>query len=410
MNWRALILIGSHLATAPRPQKEAAAARAAGFEVVVRGTWWSDSLAAEDCDLAAALGVDFAPVVDLRPGRPGRERVRLGQRIAREVFNWTGLVLPRAYGTGAPELLKEALRIQADLTMVHSEAGLWVGDQLLRRGLRVGVDFEDWFSRDMRPEDRAGRPVAAIQRLERLLLRRAHLTLTTTRAMAEEMARDAGCERVPQMIPNAFPWRDAPPTVGEPMDRRDAEAVSFYWFSQTIGPGRGLEVLAKALERVTGRWQLHLRGELRQHGEWFERTFPPAVREKVVLQATVPNRALAAHSASHDVGLALETSGIPSRDLTATNKIFEYLRCGLAVVATATRGQQEVMAACPDAGWVLPPDDEERLRECLQGLVDDRSRVARAKLMAREAGEGVWAWENFAGPLGSRLREAARGE
>jgi hypothetical protein len=36
----ALILTGGHLATAPRPQKEAAAAVAAGFRVMIRGIWW----------------------------------------------------------------------------------------------------------------------------------------------------------------------------------------------------------------------------------------------------------------------------------------------------------------------------------------------------------------------------------
>jgi len=404
-----LILIGAHLATAPRPQKEAAAARDAGFRVSIRGTWWNDRLAEEDLELAAAAGADFAPVVDLRPGRPGRTMARLRQRLAREAFSRLGVVTPRVFGLGAPELLGEATRLRADLTMVHSEAGLWVGQRLLARGLRVGVDFEDWFSQDLPPEARLGRPVAAMQRLERELLARARPVLTTTHALAEAMALDAGCPRIPEVIPNCFPWSEAPrPHEGQgPRDARAEGALSLYWFSQTIGPGRGLETLARALVGLEGEWQLHLRGELRGHGPWFEATFPPPLRARVVLQPTVPNRDLAAHSASHDVGLALEGTEVVSRDLTATNKIFEYLRCGLAVVATATTGQREVMAACPEAGWTLPSGDADALRQAIQRLLDAPELVARARTAARAAAAGPWAWETHRARLQALLESAA---
>lgn len=406
-----LILIGGHLATAPRPQKEAAAAVAAGFRVSIRGTWWDDRLAAEDLELAKIIGADYSPVVDLRQCNPtSRQVTRLRQRIARELFVRLGFVTPRVLGTGAPEMLREAQKLKPDLTMVHSEAGLWVAKQLLREGFRIGVDFEDWFSQDLRPEDRQGRPVNEIQRLERHLLRSAHLTLTTTRVMAEALAEDAQCERVPEVIPNCFPWAGAPKPGEGPRDKRDPEALSLYWFSQTIGPGRGLETLAKALLNLRGKWQLHLRGELRGHRTWFEATFPQSIRGRVVLQTTVFNCTLAAHSSSHDIGLALEESDLQSRDLTATNKIFEYLRCGLGVVATATRGQEEVMASSPGAGWVVPPNDVEALQNVLQSLLDDRSEVATAKVAAGHAAARPWAWERYSIKLQGALLKAGGAE
>jgi hypothetical protein len=147
-----LIIIGSHLATAPRVQKEARALRDAGAKVIVCGTWWSDSLAEEDTHLASVLDIDFRPVVDVRQGRS--LRIRILQRLARELFcrfNWAS---PRSFGLGAPELLQAALRIKADISIVHSEAGLWVAKKLLAKGRKVGVDFEDWFSRDQLPSDR----------------------------------------------------------------------------------------------------------------------------------------------------------------------------------------------------------------------------------------------------------------
>jgi glycosyltransferase involved in cell wall biosynthesis len=390
-----LIIIGGHLATAPRPQKEAAVARDAGFQVLIRGTLWDDRLAREDLELAQDLGIDYAPVVDLRPSSKGASLHRLRLRASRELFTRLGIITPRVYGAGASELLTEALKINADLTMVHSEVGLWVGEQLMKRGFRVGCDFEDWFSEDLPESDRKGRPIQALKRLERLMVRKADPVLATTRAMAEALAHDAGSDRIPTVIPNCFPYDKAPKEGVGPRDQRDPEAVSFYWFSQTIGPGRGLETLAKALPLLTGNWQLFLRGEIRQYHPWFEATFPETIRSRVHLLPSVPNADLANYTSSHDVGLALEVPHCVNRNMTATNKIFEYLRCGLAVVATSTKGQVEVMNRCPDAGWVIPPSDASSLAKVLQGAIEDRETMSHRKIAAKKAAHDIWSLEQY---------------
>ena len=390
-----LILIGGHLATAPRPQKEAAVAREAGFRVLIRGTWWDDRLAKEDLLIANDLGVHYSPVIDLRSNSKAASLHRLRLRASRELFTRLGIITPRVYGAGAPELLTEALRIKADLTMVHSEAGLWVGEQLMKRGLRVGCDFEDWFSEDLPEADRKGRPIQSLKRLERLMVRKAEPVLATTLAMAEALALDAGCDRIPTVIPNCFPHAKAPKEGVGPRDQRDPEAVSFYWFSQTIGPGRGLETLAKALPLLTGNWQLFLRGEIRQYHPWFEATFPETIRSRVHLLPSVPNADLANYTSSHDVGLALEEPYCINRDLTATNKIFEYLRCGLAVVATSTKGQVEVMSQCPDAGSLIPPSDPSVLAKTLQEAIEDRELLKHRKAAASLSAKDCWNWEKY---------------
>jgi glycosyltransferase involved in cell wall biosynthesis len=402
-----LILIGGHLATAPRPQKEAAAAIKSGCRVMIRGIWWNDRLADEDLALAASIGAEFAPVIDLRKRDRSTLLLKLKQRLAREVCSRFAWESSRALGIGAPEMLKEALRIKPDLTMVHSEAGLWVGDQLVQRGFRVGVDFEDWFSEDLPMADRKGRPLGLLKRLERKLLREASLKLTTTQVMAEALAKDAGTKRLPEVIPNCFPWSKAPRSGTGTQDMRSPTARSFYWFSQTIGPGRGLETLGKALAQVQGDWELHLRGDLRNYQSWFETNFPALIRDRIKLHGPVSNAELPSASSGHDVGLALEEPHCASRDLTATNKIFEYLRCGLAVIATQTAGQEEVMSACPDVGWRVPPGDVEALRGVLQSCIDNRDLVMKARESALVAASSRWAWESFEGKMTDLLRKAA---
>lgn len=400
-----LILILGHLANAPRPQKEAKALREAGARVFVRGAWWSSPLAQEDVSIAKKIDVDFAPVIDLRHRNIKSFFIRLQQRIARELYARAGYVTSRVFGPGAPEFLREAKRINAGLTIVHSETGLWVGKKLLQAGHRVGVDFEDWFSQDLLPADRKERPVDELKALERYMLNHAHCCYTTSNALAQAMAKDAGSARTPEVVPNCFPAGEREQAMNREKDKKPEGAVSFHWFSQTIGPGRGLEALAQALPMLKGEWQLALRGNIKGYQDWFKATFPEDVQTRIDILDTVPNAELLARTMSHDVGLALEVPFCASRDLTATNKIFEYLRAGLAVIGTRTGGQLEVMQACPEAGVLVSPNDPEELAVAMQRMIDDDVYLSRCRLESAKAGQTVWDWERHAPKLLQAITE-----
>ena len=386
-----LILIVGHLASAPRAQKEAWALRTAGAHVIIRGNWSNSALVDEDLALARALDVDFEPVTDLRRVG-GKLADRLRHRIAHEGSKRFGLLSSRVLGPGAPELLRAARRIKADLTMVHSEPGLWVARRLLKTGQRVGVDFEDWFSRDQLASDRNVAVREALQLLERQMLVHAHCCLTTTRVMAEALADDAETPRVPTVVRNCFPAFDPGQAVPGDVDVVDASAISFYWFSQTIGPGRGLETLARALPLLRGDWQLNLRGSIHGYREWFESVFPLEIRARIQCLDPVTNAALPARTRSHDVGLALELPYCPNKELTASNKIHEYMRAGLAVIATNTRGQAEVMHASMGAGVLVAAGDHEALAAAMQRMLDEPGHLRACQQHAAEAGRTVWDW------------------
>lgn len=402
------LLILQHLANAPRAQKEAAALARAGAVVSVRGCWWNRDLAAEDQEIARNGGYHVVPLADLS-SRRGTLLLRLRARFARTLCRRWNIVRPEAFGLTARGMLQVVTRERPDLTMVHCEPGLWAGTRLLQRGLRVGVDFEDWFSEDLLPADRLERPVAAMARAEQTLLRNGAVQFATTSAMAGALQSWARSPRPPVTIPNSFPWSAAPSADDPGGDRRDPGTLSFYWFSQTIGPGRGLETLARALAQVKGDWTLHLRGNLGGYAAWYEEHFPAAVRQRTVILPGVSNRDLPRRSSGHDVGLALEIPFCRSRDLTATNKIFEYLRCGLPVIATTTSGQREVMQACPDAGWLVPPEDVSALARTLQTCVDDPTAIRKRRDEARQAARDTWAWEKFAPRLVAAVQEALNG-
>jgi len=187
-----LILIGAHLCTAPRPQKEAETLASAGHDVTVQGFWFDPELVKRDRILMINQKWRFEPIIDFQPtttqGRLQNWRVRLQGRIARERFGRFGTFSPAVLGYGASAMLNAARQARADLTIVHSEVGLWVGNQLLDEGFRVGVDFEDWFSEDLLPAERAAKPIAKLKVLESRLARDCSYCLTTSDALAETLA------------------------------------------------------------------------------------------------------------------------------------------------------------------------------------------------------------------------------
>lgn len=380
------ILIGGHLCTAPRPQKEAAALAAAGHQVTVLGVWFEEHLAQRDGPLHQGQPWTFRPVLDFRPGQPGRGWVRVQARLARLLYRRLGWPTPALLGYGARPLLAAARAQGANLTIVHSEAGLWVGQRLLDAGQRVGVDLEDWFAEDLLPSARRDRPVAWLAALEQDLLRRCAYRLTTSQALATALATRYQVPP-PTVIYNLFPQPELPPITSP----SPGQPVRLHWFSQTLGPGRGLELLFAALPHLEVTAEVYLRGRTTPATEsWLATYLSPFWRKRVHLLPTVANAELPAAIAAYDIGLALEQPHPPSRNLTVTNKLFQYLQGGLAVVATDTAGQREVLEQVPAVGRLVPATDAVALAAALSDLAQpEQLRAAKAAARATRA---QWSW------------------
>lgn len=394
MAQRILILVGGHLSTAPRAQKEALALGEAGYEVEVGGVWFDRERIVQDLEMMARTGIRFTPALDFSGGGTAGElrriRVRMRARQARWRFAHLAASSPELLGYGARELLARARERSADLTIVHSEAGLWAGAGLLHQGRRVGVDFEDWFSRDLSAEARRERPVAMLEHLERTVAKQAKYVLAPSHAMAGALSQTYGIPE-PTVIYNVFPKMEPAPKADVDSEGR---FPSLHWFSQTIGPDRGLELLFAALPLLKNRVGVCLRGECSEKTrKWLTRMIPASWRERVIIRPLVPSHELPACIAEHDIGLALELSSIPSRDLSVSNKLFQYLQAGLAVIATPTQGQREVLAQCGEAGALIPVETPDALAQSINRYLSDPLLLTRAKDAARQAAAKIFSWE-----------------
>ena len=411
---RIVLLTGNPLRSNPRVVKEAAALVDAGYEVIVHGAWSTEQGVVgqetgargqapagggveADMLLAERGGYEFVPL--LPPNTLEGKLHRLVQRAARRFMPWSKWT----FGLMPLVLEREAKRLKPDLAIDHSEPALFAALGLHRRGVRVGVDMEDWFAEDLPAEARRSRPVGLLREAEKRLLDCAAHATCTTEAMADALVAEYGCPR-PERIYNVFPA----PVIPDPVplvDRspaakslggtqsRGTSVRSIHWFSQTLGPGRGLEDLFAAASGIDGDFEIHLRGRRGGYTAWLESAVPEALRSRVFIHELVSNEELPQRIAEHDIGFAGEATSIRSRNLTATNKIFQYLQSGLSVVASDTAGQQEVAARAHGAVRLYRSGSRTELQQALGECLESPKKLAAAKATARDAAAESFHWQ-----------------
>jgi glycosyltransferase involved in cell wall biosynthesis len=396
---RIVVLSGNSLSHNPRVLKAAGALARAGHEVTVLGAWLDADLKAQDQRILQAAPFRFVPVLDVTQSHWRATTAQLLRRARRKpahlMHRVTGRESPALLGDAVGPLLAHARDIAAELYVAHSEPALSAAWQLMGEGRRVGVDMEDWFSEDLLPQARKSRPLKLLRFLEGELLRRGAYASCPSRAMSEALAAAYG-GKAPVVIYNTFPWADRPTRAGgrSPQDRRAPTLPSICWYSQTLGPGRGLEDLIAALPLLSSQGELHLRGRAASGMEaWIRSRLPEAWRQHVFIHPLVSNDALAARVAEHDIGFAGETPDCRSRDLTVTNKMLQYLLGGLAVVASDTAGQREVAAQAEGAVALYEPGNPRALADGLEGLLRAPDTLGHARRAALRAAQQTFCWE-----------------
>jgi glycosyltransferase involved in cell wall biosynthesis len=95
-----------------------------------------------------------------------------------------------------------------------------------------------------------------------------------------------------------------------------------------------------------------------------------------------------------DIGLAMEESVPFNRDICLTNKIFTYMQAGLAVLASDTTAQAELIAGYPDAGEIYKKGDLNSFAKAITRYMDNPDDLYNAKKSSFRIGHEELNWEN----------------
>lgn len=385
---RIAILTSGPLCRNPRVLKEARTLGRAGYDVTVLTIANLERFEAFDREILREAPFRKIAVDLLARSPAARLRQTLsrgGTWLARHASRF-GIESAKALGPYY-SLYRLARGFFADLTITHTEIALCAGHRLIAEGRRVATDFEDWHTQDLLPDAQTTRPKRLLRRVEAELMRLSAYTSTTSHAMAAGLQEAYGGEK-PVVLANSFPLDppSAPHAPGDP--------PAFFWFSQTIGPGRGLELFLAAWRAMQRPSRLVLLGDSRPgYREKLLARLAPEKRSSLEFLPIVGPDLLPAVIARHDLGLALEAMIPANKNLTISNKILQYLNAGVGVIATGTAGQREVLARAPTAGLLVNLNETGELAAQLDELAAQPARIAAMGTAARRAAEELYCWE-----------------
>ena len=300
-------------------------------------------------------------------------------------------VLAAAHGRASRDLLKLALAEPADLFYGGTCGGLAVAALAARRaGVPYGLDLEDFHEGefDNGPEWDQSRDI--LRSLLQQILPRAAFVTAGSSAIAARYQRDYAIPVLP--IHNTF---SLPAQVPDP-EPPGTGALRLYWFSQTVGAGRGLEDVVRAVGLAGIRAELHLRGGAQSdyvaslRGLARETNAQLAVR----VHAPAPPERMVELSLPYDAGLSPEQGRDVNRELCLGNKALTYILAGLPVVLTDTVGQRPFAADLGEGALQYRAGDIASLAAGLRRWAEDRTSLRRARQAAWHAAERRWHWDH----------------
>jgi len=379
--------------------KAADALAEAGYDVRVVSTRYMDWAWEADQKAYARRSwkwsvVDYQRATNPRTYLWSGLRHKASQRIAGVLRTSRCPLSIAAWGFGRihTELAKAAMAEPADLYYGGTTGGLAATAEVAKqRGCPFALDLEDFYSAERDESNPTSNLTHGLaERIERAILPRASFVTVGSQAIADAYSEKYGLCPVP--INNTFPLPDLPPAIA---DGRH-EGLHLYWFSQTIGPCRGLEdaILAMGLARIPG--ELHLRGRpvesyLRSLRQLSAERAP---RLRIVHHEPAEPDKMLDLCHGHDVGLAIEPGFSRNNRLALSNKASTYMLGGLAIALTDTPGQRPVANDLGDAAIVYRPGDIGTLADRLKSWADSGAELSRAKQAAWEAARRRWHWEH----------------
>lgn len=389
MNRHKVVLISSGQPSLnPRMLKEADALADQGYEVTVLYSFWNDWGTAYDETILPAKKWKAVCV----GGDPTRNPMiyflsKVIYKIVQVVNRYTEGKIYKELAIARPAyfLARAAKNYRADLYIGHNLGALPATVRAAKFNKKpCGFDAED-FHRNELSDNPLDHDVILKTGLEEHYFPQIDYLSVSSPLIASAYQRI-----FPGIKPNVF-LNVFSVNPGITLSSTNPQPLKLFWFSQTIGMGRGLEdVLDACKTLIDYPLELHLLGqinaEMKEHlterftGVYF---YEPISPDDIITFAS-----------QFDIGMAVEKSTPFNRDICLTNKIFTYLQAGLTVIASNTAAQTALMNQYPAIGKLYQQSDVESLAAVLLYYQQNRDILFETQKAAQRIAHQHLNWEN----------------
>jgi glycosyltransferase involved in cell wall biosynthesis len=292
-----------------------------------------------------------------------------------------------ALGRASYFLIREAKKHVVDLYIGHNLGALPAVVAGARANNKLcGFDAED-FHRNETSDDETDAAVVLKTEIEDKYLPLLNYFTTSSPQIADAYKRLYPSLQ-PMVLLNVFPAGNH-----NMPDRVSTSPLRLFWFSQTIGANRGLQDAVNALQLLDkDLFELHILGSQARSNPAFIKALTESGINLKIHEPVHPEMVIA-FASQFDIGLALEERLPVNRDICLTNKIFTYMQAGLAVIASDTAAQQDLLSKNPTIGSIYPKGDGQALAAILSNYHQNKEQLITAQNEAFRFARLTYNWE-----------------
>ena len=277
--------------------------------------------------------------------------------------------------------LKKAIDSNADLYIAHYPESISVAANAAKINKALfAFDAEDYH----RGENLPAVVIKMISLNEDTFLPKANYITAASALIAE--AYQGLYPSIPVVpVENMFPVKNQPV-----FKNLDSNVFKFFWFSQTIGPQRGLEEFIRILGGCSdGQVQLTLLGNVAAEYKasltdlW---TRVGLELKELNFLTTVPEAEIFKIAAEHHFGLCLEIPSVPNKDFCMSNKLYSYILSGNFLILSHTRAQLNFHKQYPLTSITIDINDTEGAAIEIRKIINDPEPLNRMRQKNYELG------------------------
>lgn len=385
---RICLITPGHIGSTPRLVKAAHALHEAGYQVeTVSCSYFSPIQSWDSAVLSNAPW--SAHIVPQRQGSLYKAK-KIASQLAlhlRPRSSRAGRAV--IYNERIQSLYRAALRIQADVYIAHCLSALPAAAlAAASTGAAYAFDAEDFHPAELMPSAHTASELAVRHVVLEQYLPNALFVTTASPEMAALYYEHFGITAV--SVLNVFPTE----TNSTEQQEGSYQGHRLYWFSQTIGPHRGIEHVLNAVSLTRSRPHIYLQGLISDayRRSLTRRAASLGIAECLHFLAPVVPTQMITTARSYDIGISAEERHPLNRDICLTNKIFTYLQAGIPSLLSATRSQRALADVLGAAAQCLDFTQSSRVAARIDELLTDTTWRSACGKAAREAAEKRYNW------------------
>lgn len=300
--------------------------------------------------------------------------------------SWLLHVLTKGY-----VLFPAALRSQKfDYILIHLVDSLPFAVSLKERtGGKIIYDCQEYFKGQYETEPPLKKKW--VDYVEDRFSGSADIVLATTNVMLDRLKQEySGPRRFLRV-------RNTPARQDQTQQRTDNPVLRIIWHGFEVVPKniRGVHILVEAVAKSRTAVHLYLQGRISdQNRAALSATLEQlGIADRVsVIPAAHPDR-IVESLAGYDIGVAGELATQDNQRLTSSNKLFDFINAGLAVIVPELPGLAETIREY-GVGLLYKQGDSEELARKIDALNTDRALLNQLKAASVKAASTELFWDN----------------